>query len=181
MSRLPLVQPETATGRAAQLLVDVQQALGVTPNMTKVMVNSPVVLAGYLGLSSALAGGALSAATRERIALLVAEENGCDYCLSAHSHIGENIAKLTRDEIAGSRHATSADEHAKAVLAFAAAVLATRGGVADSDLAQAHSAGISDGEIVEIVAGVALNVFTNYVNKVADTEIDWPVVRHHSH
>lgn len=181
MSRLPLVQPESATGRAAQLLVDVQQALGVTPNMTKVMVNSPAVLAGYLGLSTALAGGALSAPTRERLALLVAEANGCDYCLSAHSYIGENIAELDREEIAGSRHGTSADDHAKAVLAFATAVLETRGGVADSDLDRAHAAGLTDGEIVEIVAGVALNVFTNYVNKVADTEIDWPVVRHHSH
>ncbi|MFD3508772.1 carboxymuconolactone decarboxylase family protein [Nocardia sp. NPDC058666] len=181
MSRLPLVQPETATGRAAQLLADVQKGFGVTPNMTKVMVNSPAVLAGYLALTSALAGGALSAGTRERIALLVAEENGCDYCLSAHSYIGENVAELDHEEIASSRHAGSADDHAKAVLAFTVAVLESRGGVADSDLAQARAAGLTDGEIVEVVAGVALNVFTNYVNKVADTEIDWPVVRHHSH
>ncbi|MFD0902136.1 carboxymuconolactone decarboxylase family protein [Actinomadura sediminis] len=145
------------------------------------MANSPAVLKGYLEFSGALAGGALSAATRERIALLVAEENGCDYCLSAHTYIGTNIAGLDRDETERNRHAESADPKAAAVLALAAALLRTRGGVADADLKAAHEAGLTDGEITEVVAGVALNVFTNYLNKAADTDIDWPVVRHHRH
>ncbi|NNH74356.1 peroxidase-related enzyme [Nocardia uniformis] len=181
MSRLPLIQPDTATGKAADLLAGVQKALGVTPNMTKAMVNSPAVLEAYLGFSGALAGGALSAPTRERIALVVAEENGCDYCLSAHSYIGANIAKLDADEIEANRHGRSSDPKAEAVLTFATAVVRARGGVEESDLKAARAAGLTDGEIVETIAGVALNVFTNYLNKAVDTDIDWPVVRHHQH
>ncbi|MBF6414925.1 carboxymuconolactone decarboxylase family protein [Nocardia cyriacigeorgica] len=181
MSRLPLIQPDTATGKAADLLAGVQQALGVTPNMTKAMVNSPAVLEAYLGFSAALAGGALSAPTRERIALLVAEENGCDYCLSAHSYIGANIAKLDADEIAGARHGQSADPKAAAALAFATALVRTKGGVEEADIESARAAGLNAAEITEVIANVALNVFTNYLNKAVDTEIDWPVVRHHTH
>ncbi|MFQ6327313.1 carboxymuconolactone decarboxylase family protein [Nocardia sp. CWNU-33] len=181
MSRLPLIQSDVAAGAAATLLARVQQALGVTPNMTRAMVNSPAVLEAYLGFSSALAGGALSAATRERIALLVAEENGCDYCLSAHTYIGANIAKLDAEEIERSRRGRSADPKAEAVLAFATAVVRTRGGVDEADLKSATAAGLTDGEITEVIAGVALNVFTNYLNKAVDTDIDWPVVRHHQH
>ncbi|MFC4373228.1 carboxymuconolactone decarboxylase family protein [Nocardia halotolerans] len=181
MSRLPLIQSDTATGKTADLLAGVQQALGVTPNMTRAMVNSPAVLEAYLAFSGALAGGALTAATRERIALLVAEENGCDYCLSAHSYIGANIAKLDTEEIEGARHGRSADPKAEAVLTFATAVVRTRGGVDEADVKAATAAGLTDGEITEVIAGVALNVFTNYLNKAVDTDIDWPVVRHHQH
>ncbi|WP_151480730.1 carboxymuconolactone decarboxylase family protein [Streptomyces albicerus] len=177
MSRLPLVQPETATGAAADLLAGVQKALGVTPNMTKVMANSPSVLKAYLDFSGALGGGALSAPVRERIAILVAEENGCDYCLSAHTYIATNIAKLDADEVARARTGHASDAKTEAILAFATAVVRSKGGVEDSDLKAAREAGLTDGEITEVVAGVALNVFTNYLNKAADTDIDWPVVR----
>ncbi|WP_433234956.1 carboxymuconolactone decarboxylase family protein [Streptosporangium sp. CA-135522] len=88
MSRLPPIQPESATGAAADLLATMQKALGVTPNMTKAMANSPAVLKAYLDFSGALNSGSLPASTRERIALMVAQENGCDYCLSAHTYIG---------------------------------------------------------------------------------------------
>ncbi|WP_067540676.1 carboxymuconolactone decarboxylase family protein [Nocardia crassostreae] len=180
MSRLPLIQPDTATGKAADLLADVQKALGVTPNMTKVMVNSPAVLEAYLAFFSALSRGALSAATRERIALLVAEENACDYCLSAHTYIGANIAKLTPAEIESNRQGHSTDPKAAAALTFATTVVRTRGGVAESDVKQAKESGLTNAEIAEVIAAVSLNVFTNYLNKAADTDIDWPVVRHHA-
>ncbi|MEV0176104.1 carboxymuconolactone decarboxylase family protein [Streptomyces sp. NPDC050803] len=178
MSRLPLIQPETATGAAADLLAGVQKALGVTPNMTKAMANSPAVLKAYLDFSGALSGGALSAAVRERIALLVAQENGCDYCLSAHTYIATNIAGLDADEADRARTGHASEPKAEAALAFATAVVRAKGGVEDSDLKTAREAGLSDGDIAEVVAHVALNVFTNYLNKTADTDIDWPVVRH---
>ncbi|MGS2810525.1 carboxymuconolactone decarboxylase family protein [Nocardia sp. MW-W600-9] len=181
MSRLPLIQPDTATGKAADLLAGVQKALGVTPNMTKAMVNSPAVLEAYLGFSSALAGGTLSAGDRERIALLVAEENGCDYCLSAHTYIGENVAELAQPEISAARHGQSADPKSAAALALAVAVVRARGGIEDADIKTAREAGLTDAEITEVIAAVALNVFTNYLNKAIDTDIDWPVVRHHQH
>lgn len=178
MSRLPLIQPEQATGAAADLLAAVRKALGVTPNMTKAMANSPAVLAAYLEFSGKLAGGELPAAVRERIALVVAQENACDYCLSAHSYIATNLAGLTQDEAQAARHGHAVDPKVEATLTFAATVVRTRGDVDDTDLKAARAAGLSDGEIAEVVGHVALNVFTNYFNKTAETDIDWPVVNH---
>ncbi len=178
MSRLPLIQPQAATGTSGELLAAVQKALGVTPNMTKVMANSPAVLKAYLDFSTALNGGRLPAAFRERIAILTAQVNGCDYCLSAHTYIGTNLAGLDQDEATNARTARSRDAKAEAVLQFAADVLRSRGGVDDADLKEAREAGLSDGEITEVIAHVALNVFTNFINRAADTDIDWPIVRH---
>jgi uncharacterized peroxidase-related enzyme len=178
MSRLPLIQADTATGEAAELLAGVQKALGVTPNMTKAMANSPAVLKAYLGFSGALAAGVLPAHLRERLALLVAQENRCDYCLSAHTYLGEKRAKLDADQIAASRRGEAEEPTSAAALTFAKAVLHSKGGVEDADLKAAREAGLTDGEIAEVVATVALQVFTNYFNKTADTDIDWPVVRH---
>lgn len=178
MSRLPLIQPESATGAAAELLAIVQKSLGVTPNMTKAMANSPAVLSAYLEFSGALAGGKLPAGVREQIAILVAQENECDYCLSAHSYIATNLAGLDAAAADHARHAKATDPKTQATLVFAATVVRTRGDIADADLLVAREAGLSDGEIAEVVGHVALNVFTNYFNKAAETDIDWPVIRH---
>lgn len=176
MSRIPPVDPATTSGKAGNLLAAVAARFGSTPNLFRVAAQSPAALEGLLGLSGALGGGALTAATRESVALAVAEANGCDYCLSAHSLIGRG-AGLSEADIALARTGRAADSRLEATLAFARAVLATRGRVSDADLATARAAGLDDGALVEVVAHVALNVFTNYLNNVADTEIDFPVVR----
>lgn len=176
MSNLPLIDPATATGKAADLLAAVQQSLGVVPNMTRAMANSPALLDGYLALSGALSKGAFSAATRERLALAVAQDNTCDYCLSAHSYLAEHAAKLPADEISAARKATSEDPKTAALLTFAVAVNASRGDISTADLDAVRSAGADDREIAEVVGHVALNVLTNYFNKAAAVDIDFPVV-----
>lgn len=173
MPRLNALDPARATGRARELLDAVKAKLGIVPNMTRTMAASPAVLEGYLGLSGALAGGALPAATREQIALAVAELNACDYCLSAHSALGR-LAGLKDDAIAKSRELTASDPKADAVLKFAAAVVREKGAVSDVELADARRAGLTDGELAEVIAHVALNVFTNYFNRAAQTVIDFP-------
>jgi uncharacterized peroxidase-related enzyme len=175
MSRIAAIDPTTATGKAQGLLSAVKAKLGLVPNMTRVMANSPAVLEGYLGLSGALAGGLLKPKVREEIALVIAQENECDYCLSAHTAIGKMVG-LTAEEIAQSREGRSTDEHAAAALTFARRVLATRGAISESDLAAVRTAGFSDGEIAEIIANVALNVLTNYFNKATEVDIDFPAV-----
>ncbi|MGH6803781.1 MAG: carboxymuconolactone decarboxylase family protein, partial [Methyloceanibacter sp.] len=139
--------------------------------------HSPAALGGYLGLSGALARGALDAATRERIALAVAEINGCDYCLAAHTYLGKNVAKLTDGEIESNRRGTSADAKAAAAVEFAARVAVERGQVGTAAVEAVRAAGFSDAEIVEIVAHVALNTLTNYLNEVAETAVDFPAAR----
>lgn len=178
MPRITPVDPAQATGKTKQLLDAVQASMGVTPNMTRTMAVSPPVLEGYLGLSGALAGGRLGAPLGERIALELAETNGCDYCLSAHSYIASNVAKLDDADVAAARQGRSDDARVQAALSFADAVLTTRGAIDDADVDVARDAGLTDAELAEIVAHVALNVFTNYFNKAADVEIDFPIVRH---
>jgi uncharacterized peroxidase-related enzyme len=176
MSSLPLIDPATATGEAADLLAAVQRGLGVTPNMTRAMANAPALLDGYLALSGALGRGVLKAATRERLALAVAQDNSCDYCLSAHSYLAEHAAHLSADDIASARHGDNDDPKTAALLTFAVTVNTTRGGISARDLDVVRAAGASDEDIAEVIGHVALNVLTNYFNKAADVDIDFPVV-----
>jgi uncharacterized peroxidase-related enzyme len=177
MSRIPT--PATiadSPAKAQPLLEAVNARLGVVPNMFRLISTSPQALEAYLGMSGALAKGALPAATRERIALAVAELNGCGYCLAAHTYLGRNLAKLDDAEIAANRGGTSNDPKAAAAIGFAVAVARERGHVAEADLAAVKRAGYTDAQAIEIVLHVALNTWTNYVNEVFKTEIDFPVV-----
>jgi uncharacterized peroxidase-related enzyme len=167
---------ETAPVAAQPLLQGVKAKLGSAPNLFRVVANSPAALEGYLGLSGALGKGSLDARTRERIALAVAEFNGCGYCLSAHTYIGKNMAGLADAEIAANRQGGSTDAKAAAAVAFAVKVVEARGHVSDADVAAVKRAGYGDSDVIEIVAHVALNTLTNYVNEVAQTEIDFPAV-----
>jgi uncharacterized peroxidase-related enzyme len=177
MSRIPTPATiDSAPTASRPLLEGVKRQLGIVPNLFRVVANSPAALEGYLGLSGALAKGTLSAATRERIALAVAEFNGCAYCLSAHAYLGKNLAKLDDAEIAANRAGTSYDPKADAAVRFAVRVLRERGHVSQDDLDAVRNAGYGDAELLEIVAHVALNTLTNFVNEVAGTQIDFPAL-----
>jgi uncharacterized peroxidase-related enzyme len=177
MTRLPTpASIETSPAAAQPLLQAVKKQLGMVPNMFRLVGTSPAALEGYLGLNGALAKGALEAPTRVRIALAVAEVNGCDYCLSAHSYIGKNLAKLSDAEIAANRNGGSGDTKADAAVRFAVKLVEARGHVTDTDIKAVKDAGYNDAQLIEIVLHVALNTLTNYVNEVAKTEIDFPVV-----
>ena len=178
MTRIPTPTSIEASPEAAQpLLQAVKKQLGMVPNLFRVVGNSPAALEGYLGLNGALAKGSLEAPTRERVALAVAEVNGCDYCLSAHSYLGKNLSKLSDAEIAANRSGGSTDPKADAAVQFAVKLVEARGHVSDADIQAVKRAGYTDAQIVEIVLHVALNTLTNYVNVVAETEIDFPVVK----
>ncbi len=153
----------------------VRGKLGMVPNMMRSMANSPAVLDGYLLLSGSLGKGSLSAKVREQIALAVGQINGCDYCLAAHSAIGKMVG-LTGDQIRDSRLATAVDPKTDALLRFARKLVDARGRVNDKDVQDVRDAGFDDGAIAEVVANVALSVFTNYFNLVAGTDIDFPKV-----
>ncbi len=172
MSRIETVNPAQATGKAKELLDGVKSKLGMTPNLMRVMANSPAVLDAYLKFSGTLGSGDLPAKTREQIALTVGQANSCDYCLSAHSAIGKMVG-LSADQILDSRRGSSSEPTTNAVLRFARQLVDKRGLVSDADLEAVRSAGLNDGAIAEIVANVALNIFTNYFNHVAETEIDF--------
>ncbi|HEX7692886.1 MAG TPA: carboxymuconolactone decarboxylase family protein [Sphingomonas sp.] len=176
MSRIAIPTRDASPEKSKPLLDAVEQQLGVIPNLFRLVGTSPAALEGYLGLNGAL-GRTLDAKTRERIALAVAQANGCDYCLSAHTYLGLNLAKIDEAEIALNRSGHSGDAKADAAIVFARRVLDARGRVSDADLSAVRDAGFTDAQIVEIVLSVALNVLTNYVNNVAGTDIDFPEVR----
>lgn len=168
---------DAAPAAARPSLNGVKAKFGSVPNLFRLLAVSPAALDGYLGLSGALGKGSLDARTRERIALAVAEFNGCSYCTSAHAFIGKNLAGLSDAEIAANRNGSSNDDRAAAAVRFAMKVVETRGQVSDADVDSIRVAGYSDAEVIEIVLHVALNTLTNYVNEVAETAIDFPAVK----
>jgi len=178
MSRIPTpAKIESAPAGSRPMLEAVKKQLGLAPNLFRMVGTSPAALEGYLALSAALGKGDLPAPTRERIALAVAEINGCSYCLSAHTYLGKNVAKLDDAEMNANRNGTSNDPKADAAVRFAAKVVKHRGHVGDSDLHAVKLAGYDDAQVIEIVMHVALNTWTNYINEVAGTEVDFPVVK----
>jgi uncharacterized peroxidase-related enzyme len=175
MQRIAAVNPAEATGKTKQLLDAVQAKLGMTPNLMKTLAAGPAALEAYLTFGAALASGHLDAKFREQIAVAVAQANSCEYCLSAHTAIGKMVG-LAPDEILTNRQAHSADSKRDAGLQFVQALVVARGEVSDQALAGVKAAGYTDGDIAEMVANVAVNIFTNYFNHVARTEVDFPVV-----
>ena len=175
MSRLTIPARDDVPQASKPILDAVHKQLGVVPNMFRLIAASPAALQGFTGNNGALAR-TLDVRTRERIALAVAQVNNCDYCLSAHSYLGLNLAKITPEEIALNRKGASGDAKADAAVRFAAKVVRERGKVSDGDIKAVRDAGFSDGQIVEIIAVTAENIFTNLLNVVAQTDIDFPVV-----
>ncbi len=173
MARIDSISPETATGRAKTLLDAVKDRLGFVPNMHRAMAHAPAALDGYLHLGEALAKGNLPARVREQIALAVAQANGCDYCLAAHSAVGRMVG-LTAEQIRDSRLGLAVDPKADALIRLARRVVEARGQIDDADLDDVRRAGFDDGAIAEVVANVALHILTNYFNLVARTDLDFP-------
>jgi uncharacterized peroxidase-related enzyme len=176
MSRIPPADPTTAEGKPRELFAGIQEALGTVPNLYRVIGRSPAALEGALALAGALARGRIRPRLREQIALAVAQQNGCDYCLSAHTALGKGL-RVSDADLALAREGRASAPQDDAALRFVVRVVERRGRVDDEDLEAVRRAGFDDGQVVELVANTVLNIFTNYLNQVADTEIDFPVVR----
>lgn len=176
MSRIELVSPTTAQGASAELLGEVKGAFGVVPNMFRAVANSPAALASMWGAFGALGGGTLGARLGEQIAVAVADRNACHYCLAAHTALGRK-AGVSAEDMALAQAGQSNDPQTAAALRFALAVVDQRGQVDAGDVQALRSAGFDDGAIVEILAHVALNLFTNYVNVAFDVPVDFPGVK----
>lgn len=175
MARLQPLSPENTSGKRKELLEAVKGKMGRVPNIAGAMAHSPALLEGYLGLSGALGGGVLDPKLREFISLVVAERNGCAYCLSAHTTIGNKMLGIDEATLLKSRTEESIDNRTDAALRFARAILDKKGKVSNSDVAAVKEAGYNDEEIAEISGNVALNLLTNYFNELAGTEVDFPI------
>jgi uncharacterized peroxidase-related enzyme len=176
MSRIAAIDPSTAPATVKPLLDGVQRGLGAIPNLFRVAAQSPAALESLVAQFGAISKGSFDGRTREAVALAVSESNACDYCLSAHTQLGRR-AGLNDDALAKARNGKSDDAHLGALLELARTVVDRRGLVGGA-LDEARRSGISDAEVVELVANVALTTFTNYLNEVAGTDIDFPIVRH---
>ena len=173
MQRLNSINPELAEGRTKDLLDTVQQAFGTIPNTAKVMANSPAVLESFLSFATAMGRANIGEKLLYHVKLNTSETNSCDYCTSILCAVAPS-AGLSADDILVGRTGNSEDQRTEAALKFAEAVLERRGKVSDDQLADVRKAGVVDSEIVEIVASVVLGCFTNFLNNVADTELDVP-------
>jgi len=172
-NRIQPVDPDHATGAISRLFAEIRTKFALVPNLFRVLATAPAALEGFMSLGSALARGALDEKSREQLALAIAESNLCPYCLSAHTAIAAKIG-LNQVEIDDAVRASAADARTDAILKLARSIVVQRGELTDADLERARAVGLSDGEIVETVANVALNIFENYVSHVARVSIDFP-------
>ncbi len=178
MSRITTLASIEAAPEASQpILQAIAKGAGRLPNIFAVIGNSPAALKAATDFDKTLSSGQIDRATRERIALTVGELNHCTYCVSAHSFIGRNLAKLDNAEIDAARQGRSADAKANAAVRFAASLVQKRGGVASDEVASVLAAGWSEAAVVEIIALVGYNTFTNYLNEALGTEVDFPLAR----
>lgn len=175
MSRISPIDPTTATGEVAAHLATTKKMFGGTPNVFTTAGLAPAALKAMNELFGTLGKSSLGPQLGELVAIAVAQSNRCEYCLSAHTAIGAMYG-VDAASLAAAKGAASQDPTTRALLQLAVAINASRGHLTDAQLAAARNAGISDAEIVEVVAHVGLNVYTNYLNNVAKTEIDFPVV-----
>lgn len=165
-------------GKANILLHNVRQAFGSTPNFFTVIANAPAAFEAYLGFNKALSDGKLDAKLREQLAVTIAGFNGCDYCASAHTYLG-NKAGVDATELQANLAGHSMDKKTQAALSFAVQLMESRGHASNEALQAMKSTGYTDEEIIEILAHVALNTFSNYFNQTVQTNIDFPVVNTH--
>ncbi len=175
MSRINVIDHQNANAEQKSLLDAIQSQLGMVPNFLKIFANSPVALRAFLGLHGVANEGSLDAQTRERIALALAQQNSCQYCLSAHTAIGRK-AGLSGAEIEANRAGTSQDAKAAAAVKFARALVEHTGDVTTAEIVEVRNAGYSDAQIVEIITHVGLNILTNIVGKASRVEIDFPKI-----
>jgi uncharacterized peroxidase-related enzyme len=174
--RLKQIDPAQATGKVKTIFDALHAKLGLVPNLTRGLANSPAALEAYVAMKAALGGGAIDARFGERIALATAEANDCEYCLSAHTFIGAKLG-LPEAELAAARRADSSDARIAEGLRFARELTLRRGRIEAADVQRLQAAGFTDGEIAELVAHVAVNVFTNYFNLVNLTPSEFPQVK----
>lgn len=175
MSRITTVTNEIATQEQQALFDAIKQNIGMVPNFLRVFANSPDALKAFLGLHHIAANGALSAETRERIALALAQKNECEYCLSAHTAIGRK-AGLNTEEINSNRAGDSQDAKAAVAVKFARALVEHMGQVTTAEINEMREVGYSDAEIVEVITHTGMNVLTNILGKASRIEIDFPKV-----
>ncbi|WP_025659674.1 peroxidase-related enzyme [Rhizobium sp. IBUN] len=180
-TRIPIHPSIEAAPEASRPTLEaIKKRIGGVPNVFRMMANSPAVLEAYSSLNGALGKGKLDKKIRERIALAIAQKNGCGYCLAAHTYTGTHVTKLSIDEIAAARRGGSSDARADAAVKFAVKIAEARGSVSEDELHAMRAAGFDDEELLEIVAHVAANTFTNYMNEVFKTDVDFPEVEHHA-
>ena len=175
MPRIQPVSDDQASPEAAEIFGAITQKIGKVPNLYRTLGHAPSVLGGLLQLGDVLDGGSLSAPVKEQIALRVANRNACDYCESAHTTIGKMVG-LTEDQTVEARRGRADDAHAQAVLALTDAILEREGFVTNDQLQAARDAGLTDGQVFEVVGQVIKNYFTNFVNHIAETEVDFPAI-----
>jgi uncharacterized peroxidase-related enzyme len=175
-AKLPLspVTLENADPRAKAVLEKAKASLGFIPNMYAGMANSPGLLQTYLdGYAAFRAHSGFTPAEQEVVFLTISRENGCDYCMAAHSMIAEKFSKVPADVLGALRSgARIADPGLAALSTFTSHMFSTRGQPTSASLAAFLSAGYKAEQALEIVLALAVKTLSNYANHVNNPKVD---------
>ncbi|MBL3965428.1 MULTISPECIES: carboxymuconolactone decarboxylase family protein [Burkholderia] len=177
MSRLTTIRPEEATGATAEVFAKIKKAVGKVPNAyATIGTQSPEALGAALAFDAAVAASTLGKADIEVIKLTVSEYAGCDYCVAAHTLMGK-LAGLTSDQMKQVRAgATTGDAARDALVAYVRTLVGTHGTVPVAVVDAVRAAGYTERQLIEISLAIASITFTNLVNRVNDTKLDFPAV-----
>ncbi len=173
MQRIEKLTIDAAPEESKPVMENIKSAFGKVPNIFATTANSPAALKALMGIFGALGNGVLKGKPHEAIALRVGEMNGCKYCTAAHTAKAK-MAGATVEETIDFRKGISSDAKIQALLELASLINIKRGALSDSELEDARGAGLSDEEILETLAIVICNIFTNTINALVKTEVDFP-------
>lgn len=165
---------ENAEVISSQILETTQKKLGIIPNMYSGMANNTALLEGYvLAYNSFRANSGFSPQEQEVVFLSIAFENGCEYCMAAHSFVGDNMTKVPIEVTNAIRNQTEIpDEKLRALSLFSKAVTLKRGFPSETDIHDFVSAGYTKEHILGVIAGVGIKTMSNYFNHIFETPID---------
>ena len=175
MTYIAPLDPASANAQTAATLQAVKASIGMVPNLYATLAKAPAALNVLLQANAALATGQLSAKEREIVALATSQANGCQYCLSAHTLLGKK-AGLSLAETHQVRAGKAADPRHAAIARFTKSLIEAHGHIEPKQLDEFKAAGLSEGDMLEVVANVAVTTLTNFTNNVARPKIDFPVV-----
>ncbi len=172
MPKFPVHDPTTAPDQSRPILEQSRRILGFVPNLYGVLAESPALLKGYTSLSAIFEGCSLSATERQIVLLTSSFENGCDYCMAAHTAIAR-MQRVADDVLAAVRDGSAIpDAKLQALRDFTREVVRQRGWVAEKDVQAFVGAGYTKEHVLEVVLGVGLKTLSNYANHIAGTPLD---------
>jgi uncharacterized peroxidase-related enzyme len=173
MTQFTVHTAESAPAASRPMLEGLNRSFGFVPNLFALFAESPAALRGALAIYEAFSRSSLTATEQQLVMLAVSEANDCNYCVAAHSTLAKRLAKVDPALVAATRRRESlSDAKLDALVTFTRKVVEQRGRLSEADLAAFLEAGYTKAQVIEVLLGVGMKTFNNYVDHIAHTPLN---------